>query len=127
MSYWGSQNISADPYDSYDTNTPIGGDRVVTQWGNFLRYVDVTDPADIFNAVGITCGATNASEVAKVQRQGTKEDSAWNWEIGQPIYLGVNGILTQTVTPEFKFLRIVALPLTPTKIFIRLHPPVLLS
>jgi hypothetical protein len=48
---------------------------------------------------------------------GELEEVSWNWDITKPIFIGINGLLTQT-PPNSGFSCIIAYPVTTTKIFI---------
>jgi len=72
--------------------------------------------------LGITVTAANAGASVLVQNEGELEFSGWSWLPGQPIYLGTNGLITQTApdAAPAKFVAPLGFAMTATKIFIEL-------
>lgn len=78
------------------------------------------------NVLGVSQNGGAAGTVITVQQTGSMGLSSWNWTLGQPIFVGPNGPLTQT-PPSSGFVQVVAIPLTPTSISIGLHAPIILQ
>ncbi len=120
---------------------PVGGRmlkraRGPLSGGKVVRVVDDGDHVDVASAlvaadaaavVGLTLqSAVAAEDQVEVAHAGELEDSAWSFVPG-PVYLGVNGVLTQTRDSSWAFLRIVGTAVSPTKMMINLRPPVFLA
>lgn len=95
-------------------STDIPAFRMIT---TDLQYADCNnDQAD--TVLGITLNTTTVKLFGKVT------NSLWNWDITKPIFLGTNGLLVQDISGVEKFLQRIAIPLTPTTIFLDLFDPV---
>ena len=108
--------------------TAVGGHRVVA-WRSDgqIRYATNLTPADAWASVGVTTGAATAGAMVTVQPSGLLTEPSWAWTPLTPIYLGVNGLLTQTVPLPPAFLRIIAVAITPTTVWVAPQPPVILA
>lgn len=107
----------------------LGGHRVVTLDGvGEARYADNTQSTHLHRVLGITLGAFNTGTLGTVMRLGEIIEPTWNWTLNQPIFLGTNGLLTQTppVSPAV-FLQIVGFPILPTSMFVDLRDPISLT
>lgn len=67
--------------------------------------------------VGVTMSAASAGGTVGVKTFGTMTDASWNWTKGA-IYLGTNGVLTQTAPTGGNIIVHVARALTATMIFV---------
>lgn len=106
----------------------IGGGRVVafSETGK-ITYASCDSLFDASVVLGITNSAAIANDPIYITRSGEITDSSWNWIPKQPIYLGINGVLTQTLPPTAKFSLVVAIPATTTKIFVTIREPIVLA
>jgi hypothetical protein len=59
-------------------------------------YLDQADDAHINLYLGVTVSSAQAGGEVIVQRSGTIDDASWNWTVGQDVFLGSDGFLTQT-------------------------------
>lgn len=99
--------------------------RVVYELNNTVRLLDYRDGDNIEFLLGITISAANAGSMIKVKRNGTIEDSGWNWTTGR-IYLGQDGYLTQTPA-ETGYDVLIGVAVSPTKIIIKIQDPIYLD
>lgn len=106
----------------------LGGQRAVYLSEDGLRYADAMDQSTAFRLVGITSGAVDAGESVAVRRQGEMRDSAWSWDVSLPVFLGANGVLTQTNPRELgaDVSLILGYPLSPTSMLVSPREPVVL-
>lgn len=107
----------------------LGGGRILTVDANGdAIYADASNPAHIRGVVGLGLNAAILGATVNVQIVGETSDVAWSWTVGQPIFLGLNGLMTQTVptAPTAAFALVVAYPITPTKIVVGLREPITL-
>ena len=77
------------------------------------------------NVLGIALNGGQAGATIAIQQSGEMSLSGWNWTLGQPIFVGLNGPLTQT-PPTAGFSQVIGIPLSATSISIWLQPPILL-
>lgn len=108
----------------------LGGHRVVgIAHDGTYTYVDQTVHVDGFRAAGITTGAAALGAAVTIQTRGTLTEPSWNWTVDLPVFVGSNGVPTQTV-PTLAggalFSQMVGLALTATSIFVQMGVPIYL-
>lgn len=125
----GSGAGSGSTTETYIAGTALGGQRiVVTNSSGEAIYAQNTDAAHANMATKITTGAAESSAEVTVQFIGTMTDVSFNWTPGATLYLGVNGLMTQTPpTSPAVFSKVVAVAETATKILLVQEPPVMLA
>lgn len=96
----------------------IGGHRVVKATATGVDYADSSNSSDQGKVVGITASAFAAGDLVKVYTAGEIIESTWTWTPG-PVYLGTNGLLTQTV-PTSGFVQQVGVAHEPTKLVVQI-------
>ena len=84
------------------------------------------DVSQAGNVVGISQNGGPAGTLIDIQQLGEMSLSSWNWVLGNPIFVGPNGPLTQT-PPTAGFSQIVGVPISATSISIGLQAPVLIA
>lgn len=105
----------------------LGGHRVVVlNAAAAAVYASNAVPEHLHKVLGLTTGAVILGAEATVQTGGEMTEPTWAWTLDAPIFLGANGLLTQT-PPVSGFLLVVAFPVTATKIFIKLREPLALT
>ena len=89
-------------------------------------YADRTIPEHANKVIGMTTGAAMQDADADIQMIGELIEPSWSWILDTPIWLSVNGLLTQVV-PTSGFSLIIGFPVSTTKLFIDIHEPIFLS
>jgi hypothetical protein len=103
----------------------IGGQRMVIGNANgTISYADTTNSDHLGKVLGMTDKAYSNGDPAIVVREGLIEFNGWSFDVDLPIYLGVNGVLTQSPSSS-GFSQIVGFAEAPTKLFINLREPIL--
>lgn len=113
---------------SYTAGAILGGHRGVKldAAGN-AQYASNDDAASLAGFVGVTLGAATMGDTVQVALIGLVEEPSWSWTAGLPVFLGVNGLLTQTA-PVFPALQVVVgVAPTTTSLFIFPRDRVVLS
>lgn len=89
-------------------------------------YADNNTAVHANKFAGITQGASVQGASATLQQFGEITEPTWSWTPDQPVYLGSNGLLTQTppVAATAKFSLIIGVAQTATKIFVNPMPPI---
>lgn len=90
--------------------------RVVTVESGQWVYASSGQVSHGNRAIALLQTATNQGGLTKALLQGLVADANWNWMVDQPIYLSLNGLLTQA-EPSAQFLRVVAFAISPRQIF----------
>ena len=122
----GQQGISGTTYTRIASGS-IGGQRfVVTNGDGTVSYASNLNDSQINKVFGITLNAANDGENVNVLTFGLTEFNGWSWNTALPIFLGDNGLPTQTV-PLSGFSLIVGFAETPTNIFVDLREPIYLE
>lgn len=105
----------------------IGGGRVVCALPDgTIGYASADDPTSVATAIGISINAANAGAECMVRAAGTLSDSGWAWTSGQPIYLGLSGVMTQDV-PTTGVVIEVGVAMSATRIAVSLAKPIYLQ
>lgn len=102
---------------------------VAVQDDGTVDYADNATPGDLNRLFGISLTATSApGETLSVIHEGTVSEVTWSWTMGEPIYIGANGLLTQTAptSPSAYFLCRFAYPTTPTSLYVDPKQPLVL-
>ena len=105
----------------------LGGHRAVYAASDGkVCYADSSVPLGLHRTLGITTGAVISGEPATVQTYGRLFESSWNWTVGTPVYLGTNGVLTQTC-PTTGFIQELGFPIDSKTLFISISLPIVLG
>lgn len=103
----------------------LGGHRLVAADGaGGVTYASCDDPTDLPAVLGMTLHAATDGAAIALRRVGEVEESSWSWTPGQPVYLGLAGVPTQTLPPTALFGLIVGIPTSPTTLFMTPREPV---
>ena len=111
---------------SFVASTALGGHRAVRMSGGSLVYADNTEISDAALVLGITLNSAAPGELVQIQQAGFIEESSWSWTPDQPIFLSVNGLLTQA-TPVAGFSLLLAIAISPTLIQLGIKMPIILE
>jgi hypothetical protein len=90
-----------------------------------LIYADAAMAAHAYRVVGVLTTAVTTGNTAQVLQGGKASDSSWGWARGTPIYIGGNGVLTQTA-PSSGFILQIATVVSSQSIFVEIQDPFLL-
>lgn len=114
---------------NYPAAYPISGHRaVMLNAAGELVYASAGVLANADRVLGVTLNAAAAGDVVKVQRSGEVTEPSWSWSPDSPIYLGLDGVLTQTppAPPGSRFSLVIGVPLSPTTVFLNVGFPIVL-
>lgn len=124
----GPAGPAGDGLFTLQADRPLGGQRLVATDGlGGLDYARADAPGDAPRVVGMTQHAVTAGDPVTLRRLGAIEDAAWAWQPGLPVYLGLDGVPTQTLPPTAVFALVIGFALTPTMLFIAPREPVRLA
>jgi hypothetical protein len=105
-------------------DSPVSGHRVVRpNPDGSISYASNDDPADLGAPLWLTLQAGTEVSVCAL---GAVDEPSWSWTVG-PLYLGVNGVLTQTpptAAGGALFLVVVGYATGPNSAFIDPGPPI---
>lgn len=111
---------------TYRAGIALGGNRVVrTGFDGSVVYASSAILSDANSIIGITVGAANQNQDVIIQIFGELIEPSWNWVSDQSIFLGLNGLLTQT-PPNTGFCIMIGTAVNPTKINVSIKQPIIL-
>lgn len=96
---------------------------------NAQRRLEVAKASNITHSdsfLGLNLFSTPINLTATIRNYGIVTNENWDWDLNKPIFLGVNGDLTQIVDNGIVFLLHIAKPITDKSIFILQNNPILL-
>jgi hypothetical protein len=103
----------------------LGGERVVIDTPTGAIYADSSNLAHANCVVGVTLNSALHNDIVNVRSENELEEPSWSWTPGAPIYLGLNGLMTQ-VQPSTGFNLQLGYAVTATRIYISIGVPILL-
>ena len=92
-------------------------------------YASCSDISCSRKVIGITQNAAISNDLLVVRKYGVMSEPTWNWDTSKPIYLGIDGNLTQTqeLWPISQFTIILGYPISATKMLVNISPPIILT
>lgn len=113
-----------------NSGSNIGGHRIVyLDTNGDARYASSDNIAHLGKVVGITTSSSTTGSPVEIRTMGKFEEPSWNFDVNLPIYLGIDGLITQ-VTPSLPnslFSQIVGYVVNPTTVYIQLQTPITLT
>lgn len=93
-------------------NQATSADRVVTiSSSGKAIYADPTNFIHANRPMWLTTAAWAINSQADLLVRGVTTEPTWNWTLGIPIFLGINGVLTQIIPGGISFLLKVGVPI----------------
>jgi hypothetical protein len=106
--------------------TPISGHRVIMANDNgYASYASSNVISTASRVIGISTGAAGINSTVDIQTAGPLTEPTWNWIIG-PVYVGINGNLTQVV-PTTGYILPIGIAINSTTINIGKQIPLVLT
>ncbi|MFR9773038.1 hypothetical protein [Nocardia sp. SC052] len=104
---------------------PLGGHRAVYRRGDEqIEYASCVIPAHMDVPIWVTLGAANAGDLVSMVALGEITEGSWSWTAGGAIFLGTNGLLTQTPPVGADFLAVLGTATTLTSIYVDRQPSI---
>lgn len=103
---------------------PIGGHRIVKAVVGGCAYADSSSISDINTVIGITESAYSIGDSVQIRLSGEVTEPSWNFTIGS-VYLGINGLLTQTA-PTIGFIQQIGIATSSNTILINIKQPIVI-
>lgn len=121
----GSDDPEEDPFMTWLASGSVNAHRVVKflDMGR-VAYCDANELLDQQLVLGISLTAAADGQPVTVQRFDKMTEPSWFWIPGLPIYCGPLGVLTQTHNPSWPSVRVVAVAIDSTSIWIRVQPAI---
>jgi hypothetical protein len=106
-------------------NLPLNSPVILNAQGQ-LEVAKASNPNHSDSFLGLNLFSTPINLTATIRNYGLVSNDNWNWELNKPIFLGINGDLTQTIDNGISFLLHIAKPITDKSIFILQNNPIIL-
>jgi hypothetical protein len=100
----------------------LSASRLVYVGVDGVRYASSDDVSKV-HALGLTRSAVITGQSVFIQTEGDFTDDSWAWIPG-PVFLGLNGFLTQTADPS-KHLVQIGVAMDATTVVVDIEPPIL--
>ena len=84
-------------------------------------HVNPSDTASLSRYAGVTTGSVLTGEDVVIKKYGSVEENLWTWEVNKPIWIGEEGVLTQTTPVGYPYRRI-GWAISATKILLDPYP-----
>lgn len=108
----------------------LSGHRVIKiNAQGLLQYASSALLPDALRVFGITTAAASIGAPCPVVQRGEVVEPSWNWNVNLPIYLGSDGVLTQTPPSALSaaFSLIVGHPISASSMFVNIGNPIVLK
>lgn len=107
----------------------LSGHRLVTyQPDGRLVYASPDNPNHFTQSVWLTKNSAVEDDIMSLVAMGEVTEPSWSWTSGNSLYLGLNGVLTETPPNGVSvFVRIVGNAITSQSIYFDPSPPILFS
>ena len=113
-------------YVTFNARGAIGGHRAVcAAFSGGARYADSRNVVGAVSVLGISLHAAEDGEDLHVATAGEVIEPSWSWVQDLPIFVGVEGVLTQ-VPPDTGFQLVVAIATSPTSALLSIKQPIIL-
>ena len=106
------------------TNSPIGGNRAIATVSGYAAYADSSDTSKV--SVGISMGAVVSGVDVSLQTGSKMTVSGAGWTPDAPVYVSINGTLTQT-EPASGFSQALGVAHDSETLLIEIQKPVILA
>lgn len=104
----------------------LGGHRAVYRSAAGFRYAGSDQPTTADAVVGITTGSATPGGEVTVRTDGVMIEPSWTWTPEEPVFLGLNGLITQTA-PATGVVVELGVALTTTSILVRVQKAIYLA
>lgn len=116
---------TAVPALTFISGGTINGHRILAMNPNGkVTHVNKSNALHPLNLVGMSKGAADLDVVVEVLNTGFIEDINWSWVVGEPIWIGDDGYMTQSDPNTGIFIMQIGIAVTPTKFYFNWGHPI---
>lgn len=90
-----------------------------------VGYADAATLAHSGQAVGLSTHAASAGAAVQMILSGLLEDDGWSWTVGGVVFVGLNGVLTQTHSAAWAFTHPVGWAVSANGIYVLIGPAII--
>jgi hypothetical protein len=111
-------------YREYPAAVAIGGHRVVALRAGQLVYASNLDVLDASLTIGVTDSATDAGELCRAYNNSVITDSSLTGSAGTDVYLGINGLISETPPTTGLFSLKIGCIIAPAQLWVSIDSPI---
>lgn len=119
---WADPLGGTDP--GYTAAVAISGHQAITLDGEGKAILASADIPEHQYVEALTQSSATIGDNVQVIRNGIFEHAGWSFTVGEPVYLGLAGAITQTVPPEAVFSKVLGVVVAPTRIKVDFQPAI---
>jgi hypothetical protein len=124
----GDKGDSGSSFLTYDSAGATSGHMLVTTNDDGeVIYIDNKNPLHLNRLIGISTNAATIGMSVNIQSGGYLEHGGWTFTPDEPLFVGENGAIIQTLNGDAVFQQIFGYALTPTQILIRIQPAITIA
>lgn len=104
-----------------------GGKAVTLNAAGQVLHANGANAAMAHSVAGISLnGGAAGADITIITTGGEIEESVWNWQANKPVFLGADGVLTQTA-PTSGYLLVVGVAVGPTRMLVKVQQPIFIA
>lgn len=112
----------------YVAAVAVGGHRVLAvDAAGQAVYASCDTLSDALRVAGVSLGAAEQGDTVTVQAAGLVQHAGWAWTPDQPVFLGLDGVLVQSLPVGAVFSLVVGWAVAPDRVLVRLQPPIVIA
>lgn len=104
----------------------ISGHRAVCVMSDGLVHYADADTVSTAGILGITTAAAGTGELIPIRTAGELQHNGWIWSIGDPVFVGSNGMLTQSPAGS-EYVAMVGIAISEDTINIEVQQPIFIG
>lgn len=124
----GNDGAPGSAAETYQAGAAVSGHMgVAINSDGEVEYASCDSGLSSLSFIGVTTSAASSGADVPVRSSGEIEHGGWTWTPGLPVFLGLNGALTQTLPPGALFCLVVGYAHAATRLLVNPQPPISLS
>lgn len=113
-------------YVTFKASGPIGGHRAVcAAFSGLVKYADSRDVTGAMSVLGLSLHAAEDGAPISVANSGEVIEPSWSWTQDLPIFVGLDGVLTQQ-PPDTGYQLVVAIATSSTSALLSIKQPIVI-
>ncbi|WP_043004853.1 hypothetical protein [Comamonas testosteroni] len=113
-------------YVTFKASGPIGGHRAVcAAFSGLVKYADSRDVTGAMSVLGLSLHAAEDGAPINVANSGEVIEPSWSWTQDLPIFVGLDGVLTQQ-PPDTGYQLVVAIATSSTSALLSIKQPIVI-
>ena len=124
----GPAGPAGDAGAEYTAAAPLSGHSVIAlDSAGQAIYASADQLSHALRLAGVSAGAAVLGDPILVVSAGLMVHGGWSWTPGSPVFVGLNGALTQTLPVGAVFSRVIGQAVSTTGLLVDLQPPIVIA